>query len=162
MGLFKGINLGANGLKFVFAILGVILSVLIVITWDEKLANVSDIMPALNGSLWMVWIGLGICAAVAVLFGVYQFISNIKNNKGGLIGLVAFGVIIAISFALSKTELLSYREYRGGKFIDAEFDYNGLTDQALKISEGGLYAVYILIGAAVLTAVVAEVTKIIK
>ncbi|MFK7756400.1 MAG: hypothetical protein AB8B53_05655 [Flavobacteriales bacterium] len=163
MGLFKGINIGANAIKFIFAIVGVILSALIIVRWDEELKNVSDVMPYLDGSLVMVWGALIVCIAVAVLFGIYQFISNIKRNKGGLIGLVAFGAILAVSFGvLAKTKLMDYRALRGGKFEDPEVDYNGLTDGWLTLSEGGVYAVYILIGIAVLAAVVAEVTKLIK
>jgi len=163
MGLFKGVNIGANVVKFAFAIVGVILAAVIMFKWDEKVENEADIMPYLDGSLWMVWVALAICAAVAVLFGIYQFIANIKNNKGGLIGIIAFGAILALSFgALAKTKLAEYQEYRGGKFIDPEENYNGLTDFWLNVSEGGIYAVYILIGVAVLAAVVAEVTKLIK
>lgn len=163
MGLFKGINIGANVIKFAFAIIGVILSVIIVYKWDEKLNNQSDIMPYLDGSLVMVWGALILCAAVAVLFGIFQFVTNLKKNKGGLIGIVAFIAVLAVSFgALAQTKLMDYRSYRGGKFEDPDADYNGLTDFWLNISEGGLYAVYILIGIGVLAAVVAEVTKLIK
>ncbi len=159
----KGINIGANVVKFAFAVVGVILAALIMFKWDDKVENVSDIMPYLDGIMWMCWIALGICAAVAILFGIFQFISNIKNNKGGLIGILAFAGVIAVSFGvLAKTNLLDYRDYRGDKFLDPKVDYNGLTDVGLTVSEGGLYAVYILVAIAVLTAVVAEVSKLVK
>ncbi len=163
MGLFKGINIGANVIKFLFAIVGVILSAVIVVKWDEAANNQSEIMPYIDGSMVMVWGALILCAAVAILFGIFQFVSNLKKNKGGLIGIIAFVAILAVSFgALAQTKLMDYRAYRGGKFEDPEVDYNGLNDFWLNISEGGVYAVYILIGLAVLAAVIAEVTKIIK
>lgn len=163
MGAAKGINIGANVIKFAFAIVGVILAALIMFKWDAKLENESDILPFLDGSLWMSWIGLGICAAVAVLFGIYQFISKIGENKGGLIGLIAFAGVLAVAFGvMAKTDILDYRNYRGGKFIDSDLNYNGLTDFWLTVSEGGVYAVYILVAIAILVAVVAEVSKIVK
>ncbi len=163
MGLFKGINIGANVIKFAFAIIGVIFAAIIMLKWDVKLENTSDVMPYIDGSMGMVWAALILCAAVALLFGIYQFVSNIGKNKGGLIGLVAFAGILLVSWgALAKTQLADYQTYRGGKFIDPEVNYNGLTDFWLKVSEGGMYAVYILVAATVLAIIVAEVTKIIK
>ena len=53
MGAAKGINIGANVIKFAFAIVGVILAALIMFKWDAKLENESDILPFLDGSLWM-------------------------------------------------------------------------------------------------------------
>ncbi len=163
MGAAKGINIGANVIKFFFAIVGVVLAAMIMFKWDEKTENTSEIMPFLDGSMWMCWVALGICVAVAVLFGVFQFLSNLKRNKGGLIGLIAFIGVLAVSFgALAQTKIADYRTYRGGKFEDPELNYNGLTDFWLQVSEGGMYAVYILVALAVLAAIVAEVSKIIK
>jgi hypothetical protein len=136
MGAAKGINIGANVVKFAFAIVGVILAALIMFKWDTKLENESDILPFLDGSYWMSLAGLVICTVVAVLFGLFQFIT--------------------------KMDILDYRNIRGGKFLDADLQYNGLTDFWLTFSEGGIYAVYILVAIAVLVAVVAEVSKIVK
>ena len=159
----KGINIGVNVVKFTFAIVGVILAALIMFKWDAKLENESDILPFLDGSYWMSLVGLVICTVVAVLFGLFQFITKIGKNKGGLIGLIAFVVILAVSFGvMAKTDILDYRNIRGGKFLDADLQYNGLTDFWLTFSEGGIYAVYILVAIAVLVAVVAEVSKIVK
>ena len=161
--MFKAVNISANVLKYIVGIAGVILSVLIVVKWDEKVKNVGDIIGYLDGTMKLVWITIAVCAAIAILFGIAQFFMNIGKNKGGLIGLIGFaGIIILSFFVFSKSKLAEYISGRGEQYALKIEEKGGIDAFWLNISESGLYAVYILLALAVLVAVVAEVSKLLK
>lgn len=58
--------------------------------------------------LWAV-ILTGITVGVTVIFPVIQMITNPKNAKKGLLGVVAIVVVIAIAYGLSSSEVLGIR-----------------------------------------------------
>ena len=66
--------------QYGIAIIGSILFLLILLGDD------SVIPYAIGLSLWSIYIAAGI----AVLFGLFYFVTNIKDNKKGLIGIGAF------------------------------------------------------------------------
>ncbi len=55
--------------------------------------------------LW-AYILTGLSVGLAVIFPVIQMVTNPKNAKKGLIGIVALVVFIGIAYLLSSTELL--------------------------------------------------------
>jgi hypothetical protein len=74
--------------QYGIAVIGSILFLLILFKGDD-----SFIPYAIGLSLWSIYIAAGI----AVLFGLLHFVTNIKDNKKGLIGIGAFVLIIVIA-----------------------------------------------------------------
>ena len=105
------------------------------------------ISRAINLSLWAIYIGAGI----AVLFGVYQFVINIKDNKKGLIGIVAFVAIIFVANVMAKKQPVT------DKLLS-----EGVTSQDILMTDTGLYTFYALIIIAILAIIISEVTRIFK
>ena len=110
-------------------------------------ADGAFISRAINLSLWSIYIGAGI----AVLFGVYQFVTNIKDNKKGLIGIVAFIVIIFVANLMAKKQPIT------DKLLS-----KGVTTDDLLMTDTGLYTFYALIIIAILAILISEVTRIFK
>jgi hypothetical protein len=110
-------------------------------------ANGAFITRAINLSLWGIYIGAGI----AILFGVYQFVINIKHNKKGLIGIVAFIAIIFGANAMAKKQTVT----------EAMLS-KGITTQDLIMTDTGLYTFYALMIIAILAIIFSEVSRIFK
>jgi hypothetical protein len=105
------------------------------------------ITRAINLSLWAIYIGAGI----AVLFGIYQFVTNIKDNKKGLIGIIAFAAIIFGANFMAKKQV-----------VTESLLSDGVTTQDLLMTDTGLYTFYALIIIAILAIIISEVSQIFK
>jgi hypothetical protein len=105
------------------------------------------ITRAINLSLWAIYIGAGI----AVLFGIYQFVTNIKDNKKGLIGIIAFVAIIFGANMMAKKQV-----------VTESLLSDGVTTQDLLMTDTGLYTFYALIIIAILAIIFSEVSRIFK
>ena len=135
----KKLNTGLTILAFIIIVVGLIMSIRIMVGYEDMVG------PAIT--LSMVLMGIG--AGVAVLFGVYQLVTNLKKNMRMLIGLAAFIIVALISFSLADdTVLRSYPE--------------GVTSLGVKYSEGGIFVMYILVILAGLSAIIAEISRIFK
>ena len=97
-------------------------------------------------SLWSIYIAAG----VAILFAIYHFVTNIKGNMKSLIGIVAFGLIIVISYVMA-----------GGQPTSEALLEKADAGQIL-MSDTGLFMFYILISLTVLAIIVAEVSRLFK
>ncbi len=62
-------------------------------------------------NIYILWayILTGIAVGVTVIFPVIQMITNPKNAKKSLLGIVALVVVIAIAYGLSSSEVLGIR-----------------------------------------------------
>lgn len=95
----------------------------------------------------------GLAVGLTVVFPIVQMISNPKNAKKGLLGVVALAVIIVVSYAMSSGELLG--------IIDPELiQYDEPT--TLKYAGMMLNSIYALAALAILTMVYSEVSKVFK
>lgn len=106
-------------------------------------------------NLYIVWayILTGLAVGITVIFPVVQMISNPKNAKKGLVGVVALGAVILVSYLASSGELLG--------IIDPELiEYD--TPNTLKYAGTMLYTNYILAGLAMLAMVYSEISKVFK
>jgi len=130
--------------QYGIGIIGAIFFFMILSGNDPEGAYISR---AINLSLWSIYIGAGI----AVLFGLYQFVVNIKHNKKGLIGIIAFVVIIFVANMLAKKQPVT------DKLLE-----KGATTQDLLMTDSGLYTFYFLIIIAILAIVFSEVSRILK
>jgi len=127
--------------QYGIAVIGSILFLLILFKGDD-----SFIPYAIGLSLWSIYIAAGI----AVLFGLLHFVTNIKDNKKGLIGIGAFVLIIVIARFMAK-----------GQETTADLLQKADEGQIL-MTDSGLYMLYILMGIAVLTILFAEVSRLLK
>ena len=159
--MFKSINIGANALKFAIAIAGCALAIWAAFKWDAKLENKDDITPFVSAAVWICTIVGLVAAALAVIFGLVKFFTHLKKNKAQLIGILVFAGILAIAwFGLAHWGLAEYFDHRGEKFIEA--NEGSLTQGLVTLSDGGGWAVFILIPLAFVLTVVAEVVNIFK
>lgn len=127
--------------QFGIGIIGGIMFLMILLNGDEGM-----ISSSISLSMWAIYIAAGI----AVLFGVYHFVTNIKNNKKSLIGIVAFILIIFVS-----------RMIATGQDTSAAMLEKADEGQIL-MTDTGLYMFYILIGITVLSILFAEVSRLFK
>lgn len=124
---------------FIIGIIGLIMGIMIM------MGNESVIGPSIT--LAIVVIGIG--AAVAILFGLFHFLANIKSNIPMLIGIVVFIILAIVCYNLaSGTIKPSYAA--------------GITESSSKLSGAGLMVMYVLVVIAAGAALVGEVTRVFK
>lgn len=124
---------------FILGAIGLIMGIMIMI------GNESVIGPSITLSMVI----MGVSAAVAVLFGLFHFLTNIKRNIPMLIGIVVFVILAIVCYNLaSGTILPTYAE--------------DITESSSKLSGAGLMIMYVLVIVAAGAAVIGEVTRIFK
>ena len=127
--------------EFGIGIIGAIMFLMILSGNGESI-----ISPAISLSLYSIYIAAGI----AVLFGIYHFAINVKDNKKSLIGIVAFLLIIVIARVLAKGQETS--DVLLGKADEGQ----------ILMTDTGLYMFYILIILTVLSILFSEVSRLLK
>jgi hypothetical protein len=127
--------------EYGIAIIGSIMFLMILLDDNED-----AISSAITLSLWSIYIGAGI----AVLFGIYHFVSNVKNNKKSLIGIVAFVLVIIISRTMAK----------GAESTTTMMER--ADESQILMADTGLYMFYILMGLAIASILFAEVSRLFK
>jgi hypothetical protein len=131
--------------QYGIGLLGVIFFAMILFDKDP---NGSFVSRAISLSLWAIYIGAGI----AVLFGIYQFLINVRSNPRSLIGIIVFIAIIVISYMMAKNQPVNEAMLGEGEVTTAD----------LLLTDSGLFTFYALILLAVLSIVFAEVSRIFK
>jgi hypothetical protein len=133
------LSTGLTILSFVLIAVGFFMGIRIMIGYEDMVG------PAITLSMILMGVGAG----VALLFGLYQLLTNIKKNVRMLIGLAGFAILVLISYSLADdTVLRSYPD--------------GTSSGGVKISEAGIFVMYILIGIAAIAAIIAEVSRLFK
>ena len=124
---------------FIIGIIGLIMGIMIM------LGNESVIGPSITLSM----VVMGVAAAIAVLFGLLHFLTNIKQNIPMLIGVVVFVILAIVCYTLASDSLIPSYE-------------SDITASASKLSGAGLMVMYVLVIVATATALIGEVTRIFK
>ena len=121
---------------------------------DETFVEGQERYGALLDNLFYIIYAVGVaCAAAALLFGLYFFVTNIKDRMGTLVGVAGFAVLgLASFYVLADSTVLRAYEASGITVTEGESMFAG----------GGMYFVYLLGLAAIASIVVAEVNKAIK
>ena len=121
---------------------------------DETFVEGQERYGALLDNLFYIIYAVGVaCGAAALLFGLYFFVTNIKDRMGTLVGVAGFLVLGLVSFyVLADSTVLRAYEASGITVTEGESMFAG----------GGMYFVYLLGLAAIASIVVAEVNKAIK
>lgn len=135
----KTLNTVLSVLTFLLIVAGIVISARIMAGYEAAVG------PAIT--LSMVLIGVG--GGVALLFGIFQLVTNLKKNLRLLIALALFALIAFICYSIADdTVLRSYPE--------------ATTASGVKFSEAGIYVMYVLVIGAALTAIISEVSRIFK
>lgn len=126
-------------LAFVIGVVGLIMGILIM----------SGNEGVIDSAITLTMIVMLAAAVIAILFGLFHFLQNIKHNIPMLIGVVVFVIIAIICYNLAGSEVLkAYGE--------------GITASTSKWSGAGLMVMYVLIIAAIVAALIGEVSRIFK
>lgn len=102
--------------------------------------------------LW-AYVLTAVAVGFAVIFPIVQMITNPKNTKKSLLGIVALVVIVGIAYALSSTELLGITNPDLVQY-DAP--------STLKYAGTMLHSTYVLAVVAIVSMIYTEVAKIFK
>lgn len=153
-------------IKIVAAVVGVVVCILLITRWDQlafenvgKDADIvlrewSHITTPLDIGVVEAYIISGLCVAVALIFWLFRFVTDLKGNKGTLAGIALLAVVLLISYyGLASAEVLPKPLWN---VDDAP---SAATSQ---MAGGGIYALYVMLGLAVLAIIVTEVRSIFR
>jgi hypothetical protein len=101
----------------------------------------------IDTAIVVTYILLGIAALTAVIFPIFQLITNFKRAKGALLGVVVLAVVLLIGYGLSTDEV-----YAGFNVTSTQSQWIG----------GAIKATMILVGMAVVAAVYTEISKLVR
>jgi len=102
--------------------------------------------------LW-AYVLTGIAVGFAVIFPIFQMITNPKNTKKSLLGILALVVVVGIAYVLSSTQQLGITN------VDlVQYD----VPSTLKYAGTMIHTVYVLAILAIVTMLYTEVAKIFK
>ncbi len=148
MGIQKIVNIA----KIALMVIAAVMFLLVLGKGDESIK--SD--AAVQGSLVTPFLGLAyavllVAVLVIVVVSLMQIGSNPKAAKSSLIGLGVLGVVM----------LISYLTASGADYVEYPADKN-VTEQMSRLSGMGLNAMFLSLGAAVLSIVYSEVNRLLK
>ncbi|GAB4278982.1 MAG: hypothetical protein Kow0068_02820 [Marinilabiliales bacterium] len=104
-------------------------------------------------ALQLAYIFLGITIFLAIIFPIYTLIQRPKSAISALVGIIGLAIIILISYFMASGELLDMpKSYHGP-------DNNPTT---LKLTDAGIYTMYILLALAIFGIIATEVMKVFK
>ncbi len=137
----------------------VVVSIILTVSLMANINPDNDQDPAMlswiNTNLIWVYI-LGIVAAgLAVLFAIFQTLSDKKATKNGLISLAFLGGVALISYLLASPEIPQFLGV--DKFIA-----DGLNGQTMKLVDTGLIALYFMLAISVLAFIVGPIIRIVR
>jgi hypothetical protein len=134
----KKLRTGLTVLAFAIGIIGLILSIRIMSGYEDVVGTAITLSIVL-----MVLAG-----GVALLFGIYQLLSNIKKNMPLLAAIIGFVVLGFVCYSLASDSTVGYQD--------------DITATTSKLSGAGIIFMYVLILGAVGAALIGEVTRIFK
>lgn len=133
----NGIALIGRILQWALALLGIIFIVMI---FNGNEAGI-------NGGLYITYAAFIGCAALAILFGVYQLATGGRKSLIALVGIGAFAVLFAIAYAMSDGS------------VPAGAD---LSESGSRWVGAGISVLFILMGGAVAAIIFGEVSRLLK
>ena len=142
-------------LLWVLLIVSAVLVVSLMVNISENEAD-ATMGGWINSNLIWAYILIFFGAGIAVLSGLFHMATDWKAAKKGLISLVFLGAVALVSYLLASDQI--------PQFIGVQRFINDgtLTPQVAKNIDAGLYATYILLGLAVLSIILAPVTRLFK
>lgn len=132
-----------NFLKMVIILLGGSLAAFI-LTGQGVVGNEGE---QVSYALQVAYIAVGLCGGAAILFTIYQFIVNFKQSIPALAGVGVFSFILLIAYNMASTYGVDQYEVSAGQS---------------QVIGGGIIAIYVFLGLAIISIIVSEVARIIK
>ncbi len=142
-------------LLWVLLIISAVLIVSMMVNISENEADTA-MNNWINSNLIWAYVLMVVGAGIAILAGIYHMATDIKAAKKGLISLVFLAVIAVVSYLLASDTIPQFVGVQ--RFINEGV----LTPQVARMVDAGLYATYILLGLAILSIVLAPVTRLFK
>ncbi len=142
-------------LLWVLLIVSAILVVSLMVNISENEAD-PTMGGWINTNLIWAYMLIAIGAGVAIFAGLFHMATDKEAAKNGLIALVFLGAVALVSYLLASDQIPQFIGVQ--KFIND----GTLTPQVAKMVDAGLYATYILLGLAVLSIVLAPVTRLFR
>jgi len=149
----KMVSILSKGLMYAVGALGILFVLLAFGTWDSITMNRADIDGYVGAAMYVCYIAFIVAALIGIGFGVFHFVTNLKNSKGALVGILVFAVVLVLSYVLASDEVL--RSYALG-------DGSAPSPELVKISGAGIIAFYIFGLLAIAAAIFAEVSRLFK
>lgn len=160
-------KISLTAIKVIAAIVGVIACIMLITNWDQLafenigedssivLREWSHITTPLNIGIVEAYIIGGLCVAVALIFWLLRFVTDLKSNMGTLAGIGLLAVVLLISYyGLASDAVLA---------DSWNVDFEDLpSPQTSQMSGGGIYALYIMLGLAVAAIIYTEVRSIFR
>lgn len=103
----------------------------------------------LDFALYYTYALLIAAAVVAVLYGLFYFVTSIKSNIPMLAGIVVFVILAIIAYSVATSEVLPHYP-------------DGTTAMEVKLSDAGLIVLYVLTVVTVVIAILGEILRIFK
>jgi hypothetical protein len=142
-------------LLWVLIIVSAVLVVSLMVNISENEAD-ATMGGWINSNLIWAYILMIFGAGIAVLSGIFHMATDLNAAKKGLISLLFLGAVALVSYLLASDQIPQFIGVQ--KFIND----GTLTPQVAKNIYAGLYATYILLGLAVLSIILAPVTRLFK
>ncbi len=149
----KSISILANGTMYVISAIGIIITLMVAFKWDAVAANYAEIDGLVGAAMYVCYIAFILGALLGIGFGIYHFLTNLSNAKGTLIGLGVFLVVFIISYFIASDEVLSV-------FVMA--DGSPVSSEMVKFSDTGIIASYLFGLLAIVAAIYAEISRVLK
>jgi hypothetical protein len=142
-------------LLWVLIIVSAVLVVSLMVNISENEAD-ATMGGWINSNLIWAYILMIFGAGIAVLSGIFHMATDLNAAKKGLISLLFLGAVALVSYLLASDQIPQFVGVQ--RFIND----GTLTPQVAKNIDTGLYATYILLGLAVLSIILAPVTRLFK
>lgn len=104
-------------------------------------------------ALQLAYVFLGITIILAIIFPIYTLIQRPKSAISALVGIVGIVIIVLIGYFMGSGHMLKMPESYHGP------DNNPAT---LKLTDAGIYTMYILLALAILGIIGTEIIKVFK
>lgn len=145
-----------RAVTYILIALGVVFIVMIWSKGDAALENDLGLQDRImNPFAWITYIAFGITFLLAVIFPVFQVITNPKNALRALIVVALLVVIGLISYAVASGSL-------DGEILQREFRKGDLTAAGSRRVGAALIGTYVLGALAVLTVLYSAIASIFK
>ncbi len=140
-------------LLWVLIIISAVLVISLMVNTSENDAD-PNMGAWINTNLIWAYILLAIGAGIAVIAGLMHTFSDIRSAKRSLISLLILAAVVIVAYVLASDAIPQFMGVQ--KFIN-----NGtLTPQVAKMIDTGLIITYIMLGLAVLSIILAPVTRL--
>ncbi|MDR1341281.1 MAG: hypothetical protein LBK58_14690 [Prevotellaceae bacterium] len=119
----------------------------------DVVTQVPEMMEVINPMLVWSYILIGIAAVLTIFLPIPQMIENPKSAIGILVGILAFVVVVGVSY-LFASEYLDPRLILPGQEVPSE--------GTVKFSDVNLISTYIMLGATILVTLASSVVNFLK